>query len=1290
MRREGGAGARGDEGTLFADRFELGAPLGAGGMGEVFRATDRRSGRVVAVKLLRASDPEAPAAARFAAEIDVLAELAHPAIVAYVAHGAADDGRPFLAMECLEGEVLTKRLERGPLSVADTLTLVGRVADALHAAHRRGLVHRDVKPSNLFLKGAEAAGVTVLDFGLVRAVGGERALTQSGMLVGTPEYMAPEQAQGLRTIGPAADVFALGCVFYQCLTGRSPFAASHLVATLGKVLFGEPVSLDAARPDLPAPLRALVAQMLLKDPLQRPRDGGAVAEALAGLAPLPPTISVTASAPLGLGARELELVSVIVVSLPGGADDATLVVSDASTPDADAAAVVRAIAARGVRTERLADGSIVATLGPGASAVDLALQAVSLAQRALVAWPAAVVAVATARGVAGERLPLGEALERAAALLTTGSPSGQVRLDDVTAALVDGRVVTVESADGWRTLDALPVSVDASRPLLGRATPCVGREQELSLLEMTMAASFDEGTARAVLVVGGAGLGKSRLRHELLRRAAQREGALPVLRLEAKGELLRAASPLGLVAQALRRHFGVTGDEGAEVARSKLVAGVSAMLPAAAAQGVAELLGELCDLPFPDEESVRLRAARQDPRVMQARTSEAFLEYLRAATEGHGVCFVLEDLHWGDRASMGLIELALREFAERPLFVVAFARPEVHELAPELWKGRVTLLPLRPLGRRACERLATAVAGDVLDPAAIARIAEQSDGNALYLEELVRSACHGDGDTPPATVLAMLQARIGWLETGVRRVLRAASVFGESFALEGVRAVLGADPGGDGEHGVSDLVREEIVEAQRDAPGSYRIRHALMRDAAYGLLTEDDRRLGHQLAAGWLAAREADPALIAEHHLLAGSADDAAPWFVRAAHRAFDRGEFRACEALARRGRAAGARGEARGALGALESFCAVTRWDWTAGGAAASEAAALLPAGSTYWCYAQRTVALLAAYRNAHDALRACVEGFLAAAPLEDSALVYGDTAIHLASAVIQVGSPGLGLALLSRAEATLGELLPRYPMLLAWLNVVHCTHERHTQDTLAPQLALLREAIGLFDEGGGSSLMAVFSRDNLGELECRAGDLAAGEARLRGSHADALAMGVGMAISHAALSLANGLLARGSPDAVAEAARLAGGILATPGISDGYQAMARDVLAETLLARGAFDDAEREARSAVALSPHTPVRRWLMQSRWSRALLGLGRVEEGWLRAFEAVEEMDAAGFGGGYAELPLLLAAASAARRSERAVDAERLDRRAEAWIARQSAAFEDPIARAAYLARVAPGR
>ncbi len=1274
--------------TLLADRFELGAPLGTGGMGDVFRATDRRTGRAVAVKVLRSQDTEAPSAARFAAEIDVLAELAHPGIVAYVGHGVTDDGRPFLAMECLEGEVLTARLSRGPLSVADTLALVGRTADALHAAHRRGLVHRDVKPSNLFLRDGDAARVTVLDFGIVRAVGGERALTQSGVIVGTPEYMAPEQAQGLRTIGPAADVFALGCVFYQCLTGRSPFAASHLVATLGKVLFGEPAPIEATRPDVPAPVRSLIAHMLKKQPLDRPKDGGAVVAALANLAPLPPTVSVTAPAPIGLGARELELVSVIVVAPPGGPDDATLVSDEASSPIASAAR--RAIAAHGVRTERLADGSIVATLGQGGSAIDLAVQAVNLARLARDAWPGALVAVATARGVAGERLPLGEALERAASLIAADHSSARVRLDTVTAALLDGRISTVPTGDGWRTLDDSPVSVDASRPLLGRATPCVGREQELSLLEMTMSASFDEGSARAVLVVAGAGLGKSRLRHELLRRVAQRDPSLPVLRLEAKGELLRAATPLGLVAQCLRRHFEVADDEAPEAARSKLLRGVAAMLSPATATGVAELLGELCDLPFPDEHSVRLRAARQDPRVMQARMSEAFLEYLRGATERHGVWFVLEDLHWGDRASMSLVELALREFAERPLFVVAFARPEIHELAPELWKGRVTLLPLRPLGRRACERLATAVAGDRLDATAITRIAEQSDGNALYLEELVRSACHGEGDAPPATVLAMLQARIGWLDTGVRRVLRAASVFGECFALEGVRAVLGVHHEDDGDRSMSELVREEIVEAQRDAPGSYRIRHALMRDAAYGLLTDDDRRLGHRLAAGWLAAREGDPAPIAEHHLLGGSADDAAPWFVRAAQRAFDRGEFRACEALAQRARAAGVGGEALGALGALEAFGAITRWDWTTAAAVVTESAALLSAGTTYWCYAQRTVAQLAAYRNDRAALQACIEGFLAADPSDEATLVYGDTAVHLASAVIQVGLPPLGLALLARAEATCGELLPRYPLLLAWLNTVRCTYERHTGDALAPQLALLREAIERYTEGGGSELMVVFVGDNLGEIECRAGDLAAGEARLRASLTDALALGIGMGVSHARLALANGLLAQGRRDAVEEAARLAGEILATPGISDGYQAMARDVLAETLLSNNAFEDAEREARTAVALSPHTPVRRWLMQARWSRALIGLGRVEEGCRRAMEAVEEMDAAGSGGGYAELPLLLAATEAARRAHRPDDAERLERRADAWVDRQSAAFEDETARKAYRDRVARER
>src|SRR6185369_8476421 len=154
-----------------------------------------------------------------------------------VAHGAVDATTPYLAMEWLEGETLAERLERGPLQLSEVLTLLRSALGGLAFAHRLGIVHRDLKPSNLFLRQARLDQVVLLDLGLARARGGESGLTRTGSILGTPSYMAPEQAQGERDITGAADVFSLGCVLFECLTGAPPFVATHVLGVLAKVLF---------------------------------------------------------------------------------------------------------------------------------------------------------------------------------------------------------------------------------------------------------------------------------------------------------------------------------------------------------------------------------------------------------------------------------------------------------------------------------------------------------------------------------------------------------------------------------------------------------------------------------------------------------------------------------------------------------------------------------------------------------------------------------------------------------------------------------------------------------------------------------------------------------------------------------------------------------------------------------------------------------------------------------------------------------------------------------------------
>ena len=271
---------------MAKERFEGLKLVGEGGMGRVFHATDAQMGGDVALKVLRHDILDPDAVSRFDREVAALARLHHPNIVGYVSHGKTADGAPFVAMQWLAGEELRARLKRGVLDLEDTLIVASRIADALAHAHAIGITHRDVKPSNILLVGSAVDEATLIDFGLARS--GNDELTQTGAIIGTPTHMAPEQIRN--EISPAVDVFALGCVIYQCLTGTPPFAAKGATAVLARILFDEPESLASLAPVPPA-LAELVDSMLRKAPLERPsmEDAAAVLRQLRASHSDPPT-----------------------------------------------------------------------------------------------------------------------------------------------------------------------------------------------------------------------------------------------------------------------------------------------------------------------------------------------------------------------------------------------------------------------------------------------------------------------------------------------------------------------------------------------------------------------------------------------------------------------------------------------------------------------------------------------------------------------------------------------------------------------------------------------------------------------------------------------------------------------------------------------------------------------------------------------------------------------------------------------------------------------------------------
>ena len=268
-------------GTVFAGRYEILGPIGAGGMGEVYRAIDKNLGRHIAIKVLPSAFAEdKERMARFEREAKLLAVLNHPNIAAI--HGLEQsEGRRFLVLELVEGETLQARLNRGALPVDEALETCRELAEGLEAAHEKGIIHRDLKPGNIMI--TPEGKVKILDFGLAKVYAGETTavdieksptitakMTEPGVILGTAAYMSPEQARG-RAVDRRSDVWAFGCVLYECLTGSRAFHGETVSDTIAHILKGEPdwSRLPAETPTL---IKVLLRRCLEKDPKKRLHD----------------------------------------------------------------------------------------------------------------------------------------------------------------------------------------------------------------------------------------------------------------------------------------------------------------------------------------------------------------------------------------------------------------------------------------------------------------------------------------------------------------------------------------------------------------------------------------------------------------------------------------------------------------------------------------------------------------------------------------------------------------------------------------------------------------------------------------------------------------------------------------------------------------------------------------------------------------------------------------------------------------------------------------------------------
>ncbi|MCA9615709.1 MAG: protein kinase, partial [Myxococcales bacterium] len=822
----------------------------------VYLARDPNLNRDVALKIVHLTGVAEHT--RFEREAKWLAAIDHPHVVRFVAHGVLRENARFLAMEWLSGETLAERLKRSEPTPAESVRLVWAVARALEALHARGIVHRDLKPSNLMLVDGVPERTKLLDFGVVRSA--DEGVTEAGALVGTPGYMAPEQIRG-GEVSPATDVFGLGCVLYRCLAGRAPFAATHVSGALTRALFGLVDSLAERRPELPEALVELTERALRSAPEARFADGRAMREALEAIDDAALSVALARG---GVGDTERHLATWITVEglpplRPPDDPDATHAEHDPSRE-----ALARELGRFGAVVVHRESTRLHALVEGGADTKDLA----SIAARAALAlrplFPEAAIALRTGHV---DRAPVDDPL------------ADGITLDATTARLLEGAFDVTLHGETWH----LEGEADPLRtPPPSLADPFVGRGRELRWLESVVETFDDEGVACAAALVGPAGVGKTRLLRELLGRHPAAHA------LRAQGNPVARREPLGVVAELARGALGLRATDDADVRR----VAVDRWARRNAETTVDDIrvhLGRLVGATPPTEGAAARRFAEvvDDPGRFASAGREAFVALHEVATREAPTWLIVDDAHWVDAASWRALRECVSRLAERPLVVLAAGRS-----APE----GVTWAQL-PLGELSARHATTLVRRlrPTLPDARVEELVGHAHGNALFLRELVHT---NPDEAFPESLLALAQTRLSRLSADARRTARALSILEVSTTRPALEALLAAEV--DVDEAVAELQAARLLADRELAFAS-----SLMREAAYATLSDEDRRLGHRLAAEWLARHGGcSPLHLAEHWSRAERPEEALAHLEKATHEAFAAGDWDATEELVARAKA--------------------------------------------------------------------------------------------------------------------------------------------------------------------------------------------------------------------------------------------------------------------------------------------------------------------------------------------------------------------------------------------------
>jgi class 3 adenylate cyclase/tetratricopeptide (TPR) repeat protein len=803
---------------LVAGRYQVRRRLGRGASKEVYLAYDERLDREVAVAIVvGAGGGDAAARARVAREAQVTGRLGdHPNVITVYDTGE-HDGVPYLVLRAMGAGSLAEALARERPSIDDAIRLGGQIAGALAHAHAHGVVHRDVKPDNVWLgtDGVAALG----DFGIAYVTGADR-LTAAGVVVGTVLYLSPEQIRGDDEIGPASDLYALGVTLYELVAGQPPFTAKDPTQVLTQHLTVAPVPPSRHEPAVPPALERLILDLLAKEPADRPASAAAVVAELAAMR----TRTAPPSAP-AIRPDARRVVSVLAAR------------ADVRDPEAlhgvlDRCAAV--IEQHGGSAERYLGDALVGFFGLDESHEDDPLRAAKAAVELRAARAELRLGIESGEvflgtGSRGATVATGAAISAAARLADAAAP-GEILLGEAVRRALAAEA-RIDPASG-----AL-LELRREQPALLRTpqTPFVGRRSELDELHATLARTRDERVCRLVTVAGSPGIGKSRLAGEFLT-ALGDDITVLAGRCLAYGE----GTTYRALADIVR---GLGGDPRRRI--DELLDGDEQ-----AVRGVLSAIG-LSDEPAHPEE-----------------TAWALRRLLERLARDRPLVVAIEDIHWAAPALLDLLDHIVALSSGASILLLCLTRPELLEARPA-WAApqpNRSVLVLDALDEAQARELASLLGAG--GPAA--RIAQRAEGNPLFVEQLVAvDAGHDEGELP-ASIQAVLSARIDRLEDDERTLLQRAAVEGRTFHVGALAALApDAEPRSVGATLVA-LARKGLIGADRPEYGgedAFRFTHALIREAAYSGIPKLVRADLHAGVAGWLEARPSAPDEIVGYHL---------------------------------------------------------------------------------------------------------------------------------------------------------------------------------------------------------------------------------------------------------------------------------------------------------------------------------------------------------------------------------------------------------------------------------------